>query len=52
MSDALLNQQSVQSVFDNFYADILVYQTALGALEQVVNLPISAINKINAPKTP
>ncbi|MEH2301317.1 MAG: TolC family protein [Nostoc sp.] len=52
LSDALLNQQSVQSVFDNFYADILAYQTALGALEQVVNLPISAINNINAPKIP
>ena len=52
LSDALLNQQSVQSVFDNFYADILAYQTALGALEQAVNLPLSAINNTNAPKTP
>ncbi len=52
LSDALLTQQTVQTVFDNFYTDILAYQTALGALEQAVNVPMSAINNTNAPKTP
>ncbi|MEH2266594.1 TolC family protein [Nostoc sp.] len=52
LSDALLTQQSVQAVFDNFYTDILSYQTALGTLEQAVNLPLSVIYNTNAPKTP
>lgn len=52
LSDALLVQQSVQTVFDGFYTDILAYQTALGALEQAVNQPLSTINKnTNAPLT-
>lgn len=49
LNDALLVQQSVQTVFDNFYADILTYQTALGTLEQAVNQPLSQINQTNAP---
>ncbi|MEH1794910.1 TolC family protein [Nostoc sp.] len=52
LSDALLTQQSVQAVFDNFYTDILAYQTALGALEQAVNLPLSMIHNTDVPKTP
>ncbi|MEJ6485647.1 hypothetical protein N0Y54_30890 [Nostoc punctiforme UO1] len=52
LSDALLTQQSVQAVFDNFYTDILAYQTALGALEQAVNVPLSMIHNTDVPKTP
>ncbi len=54
LGDALLTQQSVQGVFDNFYTDILAYQTALGALEQAINVPLSTIkiNNTDAPKTP
>ncbi|MEH2423225.1 MAG: TolC family protein [Nostoc sp.] len=52
LSDALLTQQSVQAVFDNFYTDILAYQTALGALEQAVNLPLSVIQNTDVLKTP
>ncbi len=52
LNDALLVQQSVQTVFDNFYADILTYQTALGSLEQAINQPLSQINQTKATTPP
>lgn len=52
LSDALVAQQSAQSTFDNFYTDILAYQTALGALEQAVNKPLSQFNQSNVRQTP